>query len=126
MVYRRFLWYGTLGTVLEQKIKNRKSTMQNPVAGYDFTLSVEKFPDKTPIIEFLRGYAKKWAFQKEEGEPKEDGGEGYVHWQGRCSLMSKRRLNKLISITKEIMPTIHWSPTCSKVHNGSVSISILL
>lgn len=57
----------------------------------------------------LNGWCKKWVFQKEKSDS------GYVHWQGRISLMKKKRLKEMKQIP---LPGIHWSPTNNKVHEG--------
>lgn len=43
---------------------------------------------------FLRVYAKKWCFQYERGET------GYEHYQGRFSLIKKKRKGELMSVFK--------------------------
>lgn len=60
---------------------------------YDFTLSKDANDfDHIKINKDLRDYCKAWTFQLEESE------DGYVHYQGRFSLRSKRTLNSCISI----------------------------
>lgn len=77
----------------------------SPNAVWDITFSWET-NDKQKWIEFFTGYAKKWAFQKEES------GTGYVHGQCRMSLTSKKEFSAL----KELMDAndlngYHMSPT---------------
>lgn len=77
-------------------------TTTNPVAVWDFTLSVEKCDFET-LKEWLTINCKKWAFQKEQGE-----NTGYIHWQGRVSMRKKTRNMKGI-----LKPT-EWSPTTNE------------
>lgn len=67
-------------------------TSVNACCVYDFTISADK--DKREykeIIEWLHKFCKKFTFQKEKGEL-----DGYIHWQGRISLMIKLRLQELV------------------------------
>lgn len=58
---------------------------------YDFTISCEQDKrEPEEIVEWLNGFCKKWGFQKEKGELT-----GYVHYQGRVSLMRKVMIGKL-------------------------------
>ena len=59
---------------------------------WDFTLSIEFCEDHKVIIESFKGISKKWAFQLEESEDK-----GYVHWQGRMSLIKPKRSAALVN-----------------------------
>lgn len=58
---------------------------------YDFTLgAVDVSPDD--IHRALDGYCKKWVFQLERGEKSTElNPEGYLHYQGRLSLIKKKR-----------------------------------
>lgn len=57
---------------------------------WDFTLSAEFAESFTDVIETFKGRVKRWGFQKEES----DG--GYIHWQGRISLIKPKRLPHLV------------------------------
>jgi len=59
--------------------------MSNQVFVYDFTIP-QKSTTKKIIEEFLRLHCKKWSFQLEEGVKT-----GYIHYQGRFSLLEKKR-----------------------------------
>ncbi len=85
---------------------------QVPCFTYDFTL---KFQDERweDVGEWLNGWCKKWVFQKEEDAS------GYVHWQGRVSLIKKKRLNEVISQMKNSEMPFRWSVTTKGVHDGS-------
>ena len=65
--------------------------MSGPIACYDFTLALRDDGDwvqqQKDIKKVLKDYAKKWAFQLEEGDT------GYKHFQGRFSLMKKREIH---------------------------------
>ena len=58
---------------------------------WDFTLSAEFAENYADIIDTFKGRAKKWGFQKEESD------EGYIHWQGRISLIKPKRHSKLVA-----------------------------
>lgn len=75
----------------------------NPVFCWDFTLNGDIELDE--VREFCKKIMKKWVFQKEQGEKT-----GYIHWQGRGSLIEKSRL-------PELKWGIHWSVT-SKTQVG--------
>jgi len=101
----------------------------NACAGYDFTLPKSKNPDRNVIEKNLSEWAKRWVFQEEFAPTRDaDGvfaiGEidpeiGYAHWQGRLSLIKRRRLGELAAATKHVFPGIHWSITTTEVHNGN-------
>jgi len=84
--------------------------MTSQLATWDFTISCEKFPDKNELFKLLSSWCKKWVFQQEKGESS-----GYLHWQGRVSLIKKKRENEIIKI---IPIPGKWSPTSNKVHEG--------
>lgn len=62
------------------------------VCMYDFTLPRnEKFASMLDVYNHvLKGWTKKWVFQLEKGDS------GYEHWQGRVSLIKKRRIQELV------------------------------
>lgn len=71
--------------------------MSNPCSVYDFRYSKKEYT-KDDIISFLQGIAKKYVFQLEKGDS------GYLHYQGRLSLIKKRRKMealKLFSVKPE-------------------------
>lgn len=74
------------------------------IATFDFTIP-EKELTFTDIKTGLKGYVKKYCFQLEEGDT------GYRHFQGRFSLIKKRRLQEIIPNFQKIFPGIHLSPT---------------
>lgn len=82
----------------------------NAVAVYDFTLSAsdEDYSlQATKIKQGLSDIAKKYAFQLEKGDT------GYIHWQGRISLIKKRRINEAIKLfaSKDCFDKVHLSIT---------------
>lgn len=79
---------------------------KHPVAVFDFTLPAEDVDSKM-IIAGLDGLAKKYAFQLEESDT------GYRHFQGRVSLIKKRRLGAAINLfaVKDVFSKIHLSIT---------------
>lgn len=75
----------------------------NQVAGYDFRFNNEHTPEE--IISYLHGIAKKWVFQLERGDT------GYEHYQGRLSLIKKRRQHEALKLFK--VPPNYFQPTCN-------------
>lgn len=75
-----------------------------PCAVYDFRYSKD---EKTPtdIISLLKGIAKKYVFQLEKGDS------GYLHYQGRLSLIKKRRKNEALKLF--VTPPLFFEPTCN-------------
>lgn len=61
----------------------------NAVYIFDFTLKQEGI-EYYEICNELNGICKKYVFQLEEGK------EGYKHYQGRISLITKKRINQMI------------------------------
>lgn len=72
--------------------------IENAVAVWDFTLK-EDGTTIDELKEFLRGIAKKWCFQLEQGAQT-----GYLHYQGRVSLKVRSRSPKKFK-------DIWWTPT---------------
>lgn len=69
----------------------------NACAGYDFRYSADVSGNRVShetIISRLKGIAKKYVFQLEEG----DG--GYIHYQGRMSLIKKTTKIRIASIIR--------------------------
>lgn len=75
---------------------------------YDFTISDEGWNEE--LINSIKKLSKKWGYQKEIGEET-----GYVHWQGRISLLKKLRLGELI---KQIPIKGNWSVTSKACSSG--------
>lgn len=85
---------------------------ENAVSGFDLTIPALEL-QFTTVISFLKEWCKKWVFQKEKADS------GYIHFQVRCSLIKKRRLNEIIGVTKLLLPPgHHWSVTTTGVHEG--------
>lgn len=84
------------------------------VSGYDLTLDASACDVQTFKC-FLHQWAKKWAFQVEEGSES-----GYRHYQCRMRLYNKRRLSEIISRTAHFWEgkSRHWSVTSANVHEG--------
>lgn len=83
---------------------------------FDFTLpayigDLEFPPEKVKC--FLVKNCKKWCFQLERGEKT-----GYRHYQGRASLMVKRRLNQIIAMVHSEFSSGHISPTSKENHTN--------
>lgn len=76
-----------------------------PCYVWDFTYPCEKM-EREKFIKYLLGYCKKFTFQIEKGEET-----GYLHYQGRFSLIKKKRKNELIEL---IDKNFHISETVKK------------
>lgn len=87
---------------------------QNACCVYDFTANIETGKDL--IIRQLKDHCKKWVFQLEKGEES-----GYLHYQGRMSLMVKKRLNQVIKMN--IIPGAHISLTSTENHNNDFYVT---
>lgn len=75
------------------------------LAMYDFTISADKV-SLVDLKKSLKGWAKKWTFQLERGDT------GYEHYQGRLSLIKRRRPKEIILSLKDTpLGSAHLSPT---------------
>lgn len=74
---------------------------------WDFTLKHTDEIEHTHIITDLTSFCKKYSFRLEMSDS------GYKHWQGRVSLIKKKRLDALIKLTATLssLAGIHWSVT---------------
>lgn len=82
-----------------------KQPRTNPIAMYDLTINAEQFT-LDQVKDWMRKYAKRWCFQKEEGSAT-----GYIHYQCRISLISKKRLDCMIKWISETCRGWHVSAT---------------
>ena len=87
----------------------------SPLSVWDFRYNASTFTSETELIELLGGIAKKFVFQLEQGD------NGYRHYQGRLSLIKKRRLTEkhiVIKLFKDKPPN-YINPTNNvEVTNG--------
>lgn len=85
-----------------------KEKKNNPVAVFDFTLSHSVTSDPNVVIDALKPYVKKYAFQSEKGDKKD-----YMHFQGRVSLPKKLRAPQVFKMFNgvPILNQAHWSIT---------------
>ena len=86
---------------------------------YDFTIPEVSFDTPEELCIELNKWFKKWCFQLEEGEDS-----GYRHFQGRGSLIKRKRFTHLKNSEqfKTAFKGIHISPTSSEVHDkGGIS-----
>lgn len=74
----------------------------------------EDYYDSQQLINFMKAYAKKYVFQKETGDS------GYIHWQGRFSLVKKRTKSVLMGFfdEKQIKVPNYLEPTTNKEHQS--------
>lgn len=89
--------------------------MAGPIATYDFTIKWIEGHNHTDIKMALKDWCKKWAFQLEKSD------DGYWHWQGRMSLIKKRRINEIAPLlhAEEALTNIHLSPTSKENANNT-------
>lgn len=76
----------------------------NPVAVFDFRYS-ESSVKQEEIAKWLSSNCKKWCFQLEEGDT------GYKHYQGRFSLIKKRRADTVLKLFVNIAKPNYLAPT---------------
>jgi hypothetical protein len=86
--------------------------------GFDVTIPCTQILYDDLIVK-MKGYFKKWVFQKETYE------NGDHHWQIRGWLIHKKTCKALF---KEVIPNIpgHWSMTSSTVHLGPKSFNYVM
>ncbi len=82
----------------------KKKIYKNAVAGYDFRYNADGLAPEQ-VRDLLKGIAKKYVFQKEQGD------NGYLHYQGRLSLIKKRR--KFEAIKLFVRAPNYFEPTCN-------------
>lgn len=63
------------------------------------------------LLNFMKSNCKKFVFQKEKGDS------GYIHWQGRFSLIKKRRKQELLLLFASIGKPNYLEPTSSVNHS---------
>ena len=90
---------------------------------YDFTfpkvVSTTGFEFSDSIIrEHLEQYCSKWVFQEEKGDPTDLNPDGYEHFQGRVSLVKKRRVADAINRWNTALP----SPGAHLLCHGAGSV----
>lgn len=83
----------------------------NSIAVYDFTLAADEWSG-IEVKDGLKGYVKKYIFQLEEGDS------GYRHFQGRISLIKKRRLHEIRPLLQAVFPKISLRPTVKENQNS--------
>lgn len=79
--------------------------MANAVAVYDFTLPKDELTHNDVIKALYPGIVKKYSFQSEIGDS------GYEHYQGRISLIKKRRGCEALKLLRTKLAKIYISPT---------------
>ncbi len=85
-------------------MSKKKKIYKNACACYDFRYNAD---DLTPedIRDLFKGIVKKYVFQKEQGD------NGYLHYQGRLSLIKKRRKPEAIKLF--VRAPNYFEPTCN-------------
>lgn len=85
-------------------MSKKKKIYKNACACYDFRYNADDLQPED-IRDLLKGIAKKYVFQKEQG----DG--GYLHYQGRLSLIKRRRKPEAIKLF--VRAPNYFEPTCN-------------
>ena len=105
------------------KPRGGEDLQESQLRRYDFTIpKVVSTTNHTYTAEFIRGfleeYCSRWVFQEELGDPTELHPEGYEHFQGRVSLIKKRRRSDAINIWNEALPSpgLHLSATSNTIY----------
>lgn len=80
---------------------------QSICAVYDFRANQDYYT-KDDLIKWLSSNCKRWVFQLEKGDT------GYIHWQGRFSLIKKRTKNVLLKLFKDIPKPNYLEPTTNE------------
>ncbi|AXH77906.1 MAG: replication protein [Circoviridae sp.] len=91
-------------------------TSSNACYTYDFVYSAERFESENALLTLFKGLCKKYVFQLEQGESS-----GYLHYQGRLSLIKKVRPDKVLKIFKEKFRPNWIKPTVKNQHNEFVN-----
>jgi hypothetical protein len=78
-------------------------------AVWDFRANEELY-ESDILLNFMKNNCKKYVFQKEKGDT------GYVHWQGRFSLMKKRTKSALMTLFNSIGIPNYLEPTANVNH----------
>ena len=89
---------------------------ESPCAVWDFRYNADAFEKYEEVIETLKGVAKKYVFQLENSD------NGYRHYQGRISLIKKRRRNEkmnLLKLFKDKPPNYLEPTTNAEYRSGS-------
>lgn len=85
---------------------------ESALATWDFRYNEDTFGNYNDLIDTLNGIAKHYVFQLEVGDS------GYKHYQGRISLIKKRRKKEkhiLLKLFKDKPPN-YLEPTCNPEH----------
>lgn len=91
------------------------SKHNNAIAVWDFRYNEDTFRDKDELIDTLKGVAKHYVFQLEESDS------DYRHYQGRISLIKKRRSQEkhlLLKLFKGKPPNYIEPTTNSEYYRG--------
>lgn len=94
-----------------EKVEKLEKSEAAICAVWDFRANYENYNGET-LRAFLNANCKKFVFQKEKGDS------GYLHWQGRFSLIKKRNKSQLLNMfkAKEYLAPNYLQPTASVNH----------
>jgi len=86
------------------------STVANACAMWDFRISAEGL-DRELLVAGLKSMAKRYCFQLEKGEQT-----GYLHFQGRMSLIKKHRKSELMKMFVKVPVPNYLEPTVNATY----------
>lgn len=94
--------------------RKRKTEQEVPCAQYDFTYFINDDTEIHAFVQTLRSLFKMWTFQTEQCPST-----GRLHYQGRGSLMKKKRFTEFKYMLSEHGIRLHVSPSSnpSQVHD---------
>jgi hypothetical protein len=87
--------------------KSEANAQKHPCAVYEFRYNADEMTPQD-LIDILKPVAKKFVFQLEKGDT------GYLHYQGRMSLIKKRRKFEALKLFEK--PPNYFEPTVSQEH----------
>lgn len=96
----------------------RQSSTENACSRFDFTLPQTHRGGHTftvqDVTNLMKDWARQWVFQLEKSDT------GYVHYQGRLTLMKKRRTQEIGNLMNQALPVpaLHLSPTSNPVYKS--------
>lgn len=105
--------------------KGQGKDTSSPLSMFDLTVkaSEDTVTQTKEILMFMRNHAKNWCFQLEKGDET-----GYLHYQCRLSLVSKKRLSTMITLCKNVEAFklgCHITPTSNPVQRAGNNFYVM-
>lgn len=93
--------------------------MTSQVTHYQFRANAGGDEDLTQeeIADWCRAYCKTWGFQKEKSDT------GYIHWQGHCALVKKRRKDEVMNRCWDLKKNFfnYFEPTANETIKADIA-----